>query len=216
MRSRRLLLVDPEHECDYHLVSRCVRGALLCGVDAPTGRDCSHRRKWLIERLKQLAPCFAVDVHCFTVRSNHFHVVLRHHPLAWHRWSDREAAWRWFEAFPPTEYGAVVAHRKRQLRERMLGDPTRAARARRTLGSLSDFMKHLKQPISRRANLEDDCAGHFFEHGFYCGAILSEEAMVAAEAYVDLSSVRAQLAAKFEAIRDTPVHNGCGRTAPGG
>lgn len=50
-------------------------------------------------------------------------------------------------------HGAVVQERNPELRELMLGDPERIARARRTLGSLSDFMKHLKQPIARRANL---------------------------------------------------------------
>ena len=67
MATPRHLLVDPENECDYHLVSRCVRRAFLCGVDEYTGRDCSHRRTWLVERLRQLAPCFAVDVYAFTV-----------------------------------------------------------------------------------------------------------------------------------------------------
>ncbi|MDE0178422.1 MAG: hypothetical protein OXP36_07465 [Gammaproteobacteria bacterium] len=64
---------------------------------------------------------------------------------------------RWFEAFPPTEHGEVVAARKPELRELMLGDPHRLNRARRTLGSPSDIMKHLKQPIARGANLADDC-----------------------------------------------------------
>ena len=58
MTTPRHLLVDPENECDYHLVSRCVRRAFLCGVDDLPGRDCSHRRALLLDRMKQLAPCF--------------------------------------------------------------------------------------------------------------------------------------------------------------
>ena len=155
MATPRHLLVDPVNECDYHLVSRCVRRAFLCGVDEYTKRDCSHRRRWLVERLKQLAPCFAVDVYAYSVLSNHFHVVLRHDPLAGRGWSDEEVAWRWFEAFPPTEHGKVVKDLKPERRKLMLGDPDRVARARRTLGSMSDFMKHLRiektSPTLRRS-----------------------------------------------------------------
>ena len=206
MTTPRHLLVDPTHECDYHLVSRCVRGALLGGVDALTGRDCSHRRAWFIERLEQLAPCFAVDVYSHTVSSNHFHLVVRHDPLASRGWSDEEVAWRWSDVFPPTEHGVVVQARKPELRELMLGDSNRIVRARRTLGSLSDFLKHLKQPIARRANLEDDCTGRFFEQRCYSGALVSEDALAASMTYVDLSPVRAELAARIEKIQDSPLH----------
>ena len=66
-------------------------------------------------------------------------------------------------------------------------------------------MKHLKQPIARRANLEDDRTGHFFEQRFYSGALLTEEALIAAMAYVDLNPVRAELARRVEEIRDTSI-----------
>ena len=205
MATPRHLLVDPVNECDYHLVSRCVRRGFLCGVDDYDNRDYSHRRTWLVERMRQLAPCFAVDIYSYTILGNHFHLVLRHDPLAHRDWADEEVAWRWFEAFPPSERGAVAAELKPERRELMLGDPDRVARARRTLGSMSDFMKHLKQPIARRANLEDDRTGHFFEQRFYSGALLTEEALIAAMAYVDLNPVRAELAERIEAIRDTSI-----------
>ena len=205
MATPRHLLVDPVNECDYHLVSRCVRRAFLCGVDDYDGRDYSHRRAWLVERMRQLSPCFAVDIYSYTVLSNHFHLVLRHDPLAHRGWSDEEVARRWLEAFPPTERGAVVEELKPERRELMLGDPNRVARARCTLGSMSHFMKHLKQPIARRANLEDDRTGHFFEQRFYSGALLTEEALIAAMAYVDLNPVRAELAERIEEIRDTSI-----------
>jgi hypothetical protein len=76
---------------------------------------------------------------------------------------------------------------------------------RQTLGSLSAFMKHLKQPIAWRANREDGCLGHFFESRFYSGALLSEEAVVAAMAYVDLNPVRAKIAKTLEECTDSSI-----------
>jgi len=129
MATPRHLLVDPANECDYHLVSRCAR-AFLCGVDEHDGRDYSHRRAWLVERLRRIAPCFAVDVYAYTLLSNHFHLVLRHDPLAGLGWSDEEVARRWVEAFPPTERGEVVEGLKPERSELILDNADRVARAR--------------------------------------------------------------------------------------
>ena len=74
--------------------------------------------------MDQLAPCFAVDVYSYTVLGTHFHLVLRHEPLACRRWDDEAEASRWFNAFPPTEHGVVVEARKPEIRELMLGDLT--------------------------------------------------------------------------------------------
>ena len=92
-----------------------------------------------------------------------------------------------------------------EARELLLGNPGRLFRARHTLGSLSAFMKHLKQPIARRANEEMGTKGHFYEQRFYSGALLTEAALLAAMAYVDLNPVRAGLAERIEACRETSI-----------
>lgn len=168
-----------------------------------TGRDYSYRKSWLVDRMKLLAPSFAVEIYGFAVMNNHFHLVLHYDPKACESWSEEEVARRWVEAFPPVEHGKVVEERKAEKREMLLGDPDRLERLRRTLGSLSAFMKHLKQPIARRANLEDECGGHFFEHRFYSGALLTEEALLAALVYVDLNPVRANQVRSLMKCRDT-------------
>jgi hypothetical protein len=70
---------------------------------------------------------------------------------------------------------------------------------------MSAFMQHLKQPIARQANGEDEVKGHFFEQRFYLGALLCEEALLAAMAYVDLNPVRARIAKDIEQCDHTSI-----------
>lgn len=205
MATPRYKLVDNTTALGYHLVSNCVRRAWLCGKDRRTGKDYSHRKRWLVDRMLALARCFAVEIDAYAVMSNHFHLVVHYDPRACADWTPEEVATRWVDAFPPTERGIVAEERKAEARELMLSDPERLERARRTLGSLSCFMKHLKQPIARRANEEDGCKGHFFEQRFYSGALLSEQAVLAAMAYVDLNPVRAKLARRLKQCQHASI-----------
>jgi hypothetical protein len=45
----------------YHCIARCVRRAWLWGEDEYAGKNYSHRKQWVIERLEQL--CSIFDTH---------------------------------------------------------------------------------------------------------------------------------------------------------
>ena len=197
MATPRCLLVDPDHSMHYHLVSRCVRGAWLCGFDPIRETDYSHRRSWLEERLRRLSNAFAVNLIAYAILSNHFHLIVFFDPLVAARWSKAEVVRRWVMAFPP-EGGETDRKLRRLARRELLKDPARIEQCRKRLGDLSAFMQHLKQPIARRANAEDGVTGHFFEQRFYSGALLSETAVLAAMAYVDLNPVRAGIAREID------------------
>ncbi len=200
-------LVDFNNPLFYHLVSRCVRRSWLCGRDVRTRRDYSHRKSWFTERLKQLGGAFAIDVYAYAIMSNHFHLVVYYDPSAPSRWTDDEVADRWLRVCPPKTPDGDIDEGMLELRKsELLSDQELLAKTRAKLGSLSQFMKFLKQPIARRANREDNCLGHFFDQRFYSGALLSEAAVLAAMAYVDLNPVRAQIAQTIEDAKHTAIH----------
>jgi REP element-mobilizing transposase RayT len=53
-----------------------VRRPWLWGVDESAGKDYSHRKQWVIERLAQLVNIFSIEICAYAVMSNHYHLVL--------------------------------------------------------------------------------------------------------------------------------------------
>lgn len=200
-------LVDPDNPIFYHLVSRCVRRAWLCGFDRGERRDYSHRKNWLIERLNTLGKAFSVDIYAYAIMSNHFHLVIYYDPKAPKTWSDAEVADRWLSVCPPRmKDGTVDSGLLEMRRAALLSDPNTAERIRGKLGSLSLFMKLLKQPIARRANLEDEVSGHFFEQRFYSSPLLCNDSVKSAMAYVDLNPIRAKIAKSIAESKHTSIY----------
>ena len=176
----------------YHCFSRCVRRAFLYGFDAVTGRDFSHRKAWLVDRLRHLAAIFAIEVCGFAVMDNHYHTILRTRPDMVASWSDREVATRWLTLFPRHRdvKGSPVPPAEKEICA--LADcPERLATLRRRLSSLSWFMGRLNEFIARAANTEDRVKGRFWEGRFKCQALLDEAAIAACMVYVDLNPIRA-------------------------
>ena len=176
----------------YHCFSRCVRRAFLYGFDSHTGRDFSHRKAWLVNRLRKLAGIFSLEVCGYAVMENHYHVILRTRPDISARWSDQEVATRWLALFPRNCGLKRTAKLpvEEQIRA-LVNYPKRIAILRQRLGSLSWFMGQLNEFIARAANKEDEVKGRFWESRFKCQALLDEAAIAACMVYVDLNPIRA-------------------------
>lgn len=189
----------------YHVSSRCVRRAFLCGVDKHTGQSFEHRRSWIENRAYVLASLFSIELCAYAIMSNHYHLVVKLLPDEAAGWSDDNVLDRWTALFK----GPVLVQRYRagesltKVEQDTLNSMTAVFRKR--LASLSWFMKCLNEPIARRANAEDGCSGHFWEARFHSQPLRSWKALVAAMAYVDLNPIRAGLARTPESSPYTSI-----------
>lgn len=178
----------------YHVTSRCVRRAFLCGYDRYSGTSYEHRRVWVEDRIRVLSSLFSIHVCAFAVMSNHYHLVVKLSPDESAKWSDDEVLNRWTSLYR----GPLLVQRYRAGESlttvEMEALASMAAVYRARLASLSWFMKCLNEPIARQANAEDGCTGHFWEARFHSQPLISDRALLTAMAYVDLNPIRAQLA----------------------
>lgn len=203
----RSQLVNLDTTPYYHITSRCVRQQFLCGRDPETGRDFSHRREWIRSRVRLAASAFAIEVHAYAIMSNHFHLVVRIAPSKAVNWSDREVVRRWRQVYqgPPVIDRYVQGQPMSRAERVQLHVLIKTYRAR--LASISWFMRAINQPIARMANREDDVTGHFWEGRYRSQALLSDRAVLAAMAYVDLNPIRAGLATTPEQSNFTSVQD---------
>jgi REP element-mobilizing transposase RayT len=195
----------------YHVVNRCVRRAFLCGDDQLSGKNFDHRRGWIVDRVKQLAGVFAIDVAAYAVMSNHYHLVLRVDAQRAKAWGQDEVLLRWTRIFT----GPVMLQDYLRARERgedasldaailqRIAQLAEVYRAR--LMDISWFMRVLNESIARQANTEDGVTGRFWEGRFKSQALLDEQAILTAMAYVDLNPIRAAMAETPEESEHTSV-----------
>lgn len=199
MAMPRSKYVQAGQEGVYHCFSRCVRRAFLYGFDALTLRDFSHRKAWIVDRLRYLAAIFAIEVCAYAIMENHYHAILRTRPDIVASWSDREVASRWLTLFPSNRNirGVPISSTEQEINA-LAGCPERIAQLRLRLCSLSWFMGRLNEFIARAANKEDGVKGRFWESRFKCQALLDEAAIAACMVYVDLNPIRSGMAGSPE------------------
>ena len=173
----------------FHVITRCARRAFLFGE----GRE--HRRGWLAASLADTIPHFGLDLLSYAIMSNHVHLIVRLRPERVDDWSVTEAARHALSVFPARSgWQNEALPMTTALIEGHAAHKVWLKQQRERLTSLSWFMRVVKQAISRRANAEDECRGHFWESRFHHVALLDEAAVIACMVYVDLNPIRARMA----------------------
>ena len=189
----------------YHIISRCVRRAYLCGQDQFTGQDFSHRRQWIEDKLYFLSKIFTIDIAAYAIMNNHYHLVLRIDKETAINWSNIEVFQQYqkLHALSPIAQlylgGAILSKGQQLIIEELVSS------YRERLMSISWFMKLLNQSIANRANREDNCTGKFFESRFKSQALLDKSAVLTCMAYVDLNPIRAGIAVTPETSDYTSI-----------
>lgn len=205
MTYARQSLVSLQQTPYYHVIARCVRRAWLWGFDEYAGKDYSHRKAWVLERLAHLSSVFAVDLCAYAVMSNHYHLVVHVDARRAGGWTQEEVVERWGRIFGVPELvqrwqQGVATQAERDAAEQQI----KTWRAR--LCDLSWYLRCLNEWLARRANAEDQCKGRFWEGRFKSQALLDEAGLLTAMAYVDLNPIRAGIAATPEASDFTSIY----------
>ena len=205
MAIKRSEQIDVDNGGYYHLISRCVRRAFLCGKDPETNKDYDYRRQWIENRVLDLASYFSIEVYSYAVMHNHYHLVVYVDPKAPQSWSDLEVANKWLKVFPGKLNNPKFKQQRELRLQAIVNDPELLATYRERLGSLSWLMRCINEPIAKRCNQEDFVRGHFWESRFKSQALLDEAAALTCMAYVDLNPIRASIAKSIEESEHTSI-----------
>ena len=162
-RLSRAEIFDPSEIVVVHTMARTNRRCFLLGEDQFTGKNFDHRKRWIEDKLKQLAANFGIDVLAFSCLSNHFHLVLRSRPDVVKTWDDTEVARRWWSLCPQRKIKSEIDGKKNWVPveptewdlNSIRNDPVKLAAVRSRLSDISWWMRLLCQYIALRANGED-------------------------------------------------------------
>jgi REP element-mobilizing transposase RayT len=213
-RMARAEVFSPDEIAIVHVMNRTVRRCFLLGDDPVSGKNFDHRKDWMEDQLEIQARHFGIDLICYALMSNHFHLILRSRPDVVATWNDTEVARRWLmlcpkrkpskrkvsknatskdgsrEAQPPEPTQAEI--------NAIVNDPVEVQELRSRLSDISWWMRLLSQKIGSRANRDDNEVGKFWQSRFKGVKLLDEASILACAAYVDLNPIRAAIAENLE------------------
>ena len=198
-------MIDPHEVNIVHVINRTVRRCFLFGDDPLSGKNFDHRKDWIEQLLEDFAACFGIDLLCYSILSNHYHLILRTRPDVVASWNDTEVARRWWMICPLRKIDGKPAEPTEAELNSIRCCPVRLAEIRQRLSSVSWWMRLLNQRIAQRANQEESESGRFWQDRFRAIRLIDEESVLACAAYVELNPIRAAIAQTLEASEHTSV-----------
>jgi len=137
--------------------------------------------------------------------SNHYHLVLYINKKQIDALSDLEVIERWRKIYkgPDIIQRLIAGEKLTNEHHDLIAEIV--SKWRNRLEDISWFMRSLNEPISRQANFEDNCKGHFWEGRFKSQALLDEQALLTCMAYVELNPIRAKMAETPETSEFTSI-----------
>ena len=103
MTSARKNIMQADKIGTYHITARCVRRSFLQGFDDYSGKDYSHRKIWIPDKINSLLKAFAIDVGSYAIMDNHYHLILRNRPDLLKNLTHQQVASRWLVIHPNKE-----------------------------------------------------------------------------------------------------------------
>jgi hypothetical protein len=205
-RLARAEVFAPDEVAIVHVMNRVVRRCFLLGDDPVTGINYDHRKTWIEVQLQRMAACFGIDLLCFAILSNHFHLILRSRPDVVATWDDSEVARRWLMLCPVRRDREGLAEEPNETELNSIrNDPHKLETIRLRLSDIAWWMRLLCQNIAMRANHDDQEVGKFWQSRYRAVRLLDESALLACAAYVDLNPIRAAMAETLEESDFTSV-----------
>ncbi|MBL7225252.1 MAG: transposase [Desulfobacteraceae bacterium] len=169
-------LIVKQEEAVYHVMSRTALDGYVIG---------DVEKDFLLNLIKKLSRVYFAEVLGFCLMGNHFHLLVRMRPGG--EYSDVQIKKR-FSLY----YGDAD---KRELEEE------RVPSLREKWGSLSEFVKEIKQGFSRFYNRRHHRKGFFWSERFKSVIVDNGETLINCLAYIDLNPIRAGIVEKPEAYR---------------
>jgi len=169
-------LIVKEEDAVYHVMSRTALDGYVLG---------DLEKDFLLKHIRRLAKVYFAEMLGFCIMGNHFHLLVR---METGRDKSSEEIRRRFKVY----YGE---DEKRKLEE--AGVPA----LKEKWGSLSEFVKEIKQGFSRYYNRRHHRKGFFWSERFKSVVVDNGETLINCLAYIDLNPIRAGIVEKPEEYR---------------
>jgi len=169
-------LIVKQEEAVYHVMSRTALDGYVIG---------DVEKDFLFNLIKKLSRVYFAEVLGFCLMGNHFHLLVRMRPEGEYSKAEIKRRFRLY-------YGNDD---KRELEEERL------PALLKKWGSLSEFVKEIKQGFSRFYNRRHHRKGFFWSERFKSVIVDNGETLINCLAYIDLNPIRAGIVEKPEEYR---------------